>query len=239
MNRYKILAALILNFSLIGGTFNNCFAANTVTTQEKQAALTPQAVLAKLKEGNQRFVMNLRKNRDLLTQAYLTSTGQHPIAVILNCMDSRTPPEIVFDQGVGDVFAIRIAGNIQNDDILGSMEFGTQLSGAKLIAVIGHTSCGAIRGACQKAQLGHLTALLSKIQPAINQANKNGKADCGKAEYIDEIAKDNVLLVMKQIQERSPVIQKLITEGKIGIVGGLQDIATGQVTFFEETRVTT
>lgn len=204
-----------------------------VMTSEKQENMSPQQVLQRLKDGNQRFMTGKMKNRDLLVQANGTASKQHPVAVVLNCMDSRTPPEIIFDQGIGDVFAIRIAGNIQNDDILGSMEFGTQLAGAKLIAVIGHTSCGAIRGACQQAKLGNLTALLQKIQPAVTQASKEQNThDCTNAAYIDQIAKDNVLLVIKQIKTQSPTITKLIKEGKIDIVGGIQDLATGEVTFF-------
>jgi carbonic anhydrase len=210
----------------------------TVMTAEKQENMSPQQVLQRLKEGNQRFVKGQMKNHDLLVQAHLVASKQHPVAVILNCIDSRTPPEMIFDQGIGDIFAARIAGNIQNDDILGSMEFGTQLSGAKLIAVVGHTNCGAIRGACQQAKLGHLTALLQKIQPAVNQAaNKQGTRDCNKATFIDQIAKDNVLHVMKQIQARSPVIAKLIKEGKIGLVGGVQDLETGEVIFFDDQSV--
>lgn len=207
-------------------------------TATHQEATTPQLALQHLKEGNQRFVDGKMMNRDFLTQASTTAPGQHPVVVVLNCIDSRTPPEIIFDQGIGDIFAARIAGNIQNDDILGSMEFGTQLSGAKLIAVIGHTSCGAIRGACNHAQLGHLTALLQKIQPAVTQAAKEQKThDCADAAYIDQIATDNVLLVMKQIQARSPVLAKLLKEGKIGLVGGIQDLTTGKVTFFDSKSV--
>jgi len=204
-------------------------------TAERQEAKTPQQVLQRLKEGNERFVSGKMKNRDLLTQATSTSTGQHPVAVVLNCMDSRASPEILFDQGIGDIFAIRIAGNVQNNDILGSMEFGTQLAGAKLIAVIGHTSCGAIQGACQQAKLGHLTDLLQKIQPAVEQASKEKSSkDCTKPDFIDQIAKDNVLLVMKQLQESSPVLQQLIKNGNLVIVGGIQDVSTGKVTFFDD-----
>jgi carbonic anhydrase len=235
------------NLALIASMFMQCSIALAQETQTKhtavmnaemQAGLTPQLVLQHLKEGNQRFVNGKMKNRDYLAQAKLTSSKQHPAVVVLNCIDSRTPPEIVFDQGIGDIFAARIAGNIQNDDILGSMEFGTKLAGAKLIAVIGHTSCGAIRGACQQVKLGNLTGLLQKIQPAVNQAaREEGMNDCTKAAFIDLIAKDNVLLVMKQIQEGSPVISKLIKEGKIGIVGGIQDLETGKVTFFDDQGI--
>lgn len=211
---------------------------STVMTAETQANLTPQDVYQHLKDGNKRFVEGKMKNRDLLMQARSTASAQYPAVVILNCMDSRTPPEIIFDQGIGDVFAIRIGGNIQNDDILGSMEFGTKLSGARLIAVIGHTSCGAIRGACEQAKLGNLTGLLKKIQPAVNQAAKEASThDCASAAYIDQIAKDNVMLVIKQIQARSPILKKMIKDGQLGIVGGMQDLATGEVTFFDDQNV--
>jgi carbonic anhydrase len=207
-------------------------------TSEEQAGMSPQDALQRLKDGNQRFVDGNMKNRDWLIQANTSASKQHPVVVVLNCIDSRTPPEIIFDQGIGDIFAARIAGNIQNDDILGSMEFGTKVAGAKLIAVIGHTSCGAVRGACQQVKLGNLTGLLHKIQPAVKQAAKEANTkDCSNAAFIDQIAKDNVLMVMKQIQARSPVISKLIKEGKIGIVGGIQDLSTGKVTFFDDQEM--
>lgn len=206
-----------------------------VMTAESQSEMTPEQALQRLQEGNQRFVDGTMKNRDFVAQAKLTSASQHPSIVMLNCMDSRSPPEIVFDQGIGDIFAIRIAGNIQNKDILGSMEFGTKVAGAKLIAVIGHTSCGALRGACKQVKLGNLTGLLQKIEPAVKQAAKEtGTHDCDQATYIDQIAKNNVLLVMKQIKAQSPLIAKLIQEGKINLVGGIQDISTGKVTFFDK-----
>lgn len=209
-----------------------------VLTQKKQQHLTPEDVLKRLKDGNQRFSSGKMKHRDWLAKAVATASGQFPAAVILNCMDSRTPPELVFDQGLGDVFAIRIAGNIQNNDILGSMEFGTQLAGSKLIVVMGHTHCGAVRGACQRAELGNLTTLLQKIQPAVQQATQEaGAKDCDNGNFINQIAKDNVLLVIKQIQQNSPLIQKLLNEGKIGLIGAIQDIATGKVTFFDDQAV--
>lgn len=209
-----------------------------VMTATTQAEMTPQQVLQRLKDGNQRFTEGKMKNRDLLIQTNTTASAQHPVAVVLSCLDSRTAPDIIFDQGIGDIFVARIAGNIQNDDILGSMEFSTQLMGAKLIVVVGHTRCGAIRGSCENAKLGHLTALLQKIQPAVQQASKEAKTkDCSNAAFIDQIAKDNVLLVMKQIRARSPILDKLIKEGKIGIVGGMQDITTGVVTFFDDQSI--
>jgi len=206
-----------------------------VMTLETQTEMTPQDILQRLKEGNRRFTKGKMKNRDLLMQANATAASQHPVAVVLSCLDSRTAPDIIFDQGIGDIFVARIAGNIQNDDILGSMEFATKLMGAKLIVVVGHTSCGAMRGACQDAQLGHLTALLQKIKPAVKQAaSESQMKDCNNKSFIDNIAKDNVLYVIKQIKSRSPVINKLIQEGKVKVVGGMQDISTGAVTFFED-----
>lgn len=233
-NGFKIS---ILTAAFIGLLSFSAFAADSlhkeVMTAERQEAKTPDAVLKRLKEGNERFVNRQLKNRDLLAQANATAVAQHPVAIVLNCMDARTPPEIIFDQGIGDMFAIRVGGNIQNNDILGSMEFGTQLMGAKLIAVIGHTSCGAMRGACEEVKLGHLTGLLNKIYPAVTQAAQDKTKDCSNADFVNQIAEDNVRLVIKQIQTQSPVLSKLVKEGKIKVVGGMQDIATGKVTFFD------
>lgn len=209
-----------------------------IISAEKQQEMSPQQVLQRLKDGNKRFTSGKMKNRALLTQAHLSASRQHPVAVILSCMDARTPPEVIFDQGIGDVFAIRNAGNIQNDDVLGGMEFGTELTGAKLIVVMGHTSCGAIRGACQDVKLGNLTGLLDKIKPAIKQARaERESSDCSDAAFIDEAAKENVMLVMKQIQENSPVIDKLVKANKIAIVGGFQNLATGEVVFLDSENI--
>src|SRR5262245_8408587 len=165
--KYKGIYKLVMLFSLLGLT-TITLAQNPpstkVMTASTQSELTPQAALQRLKDGNKRFTEGKMKNRDLLMQANATSASQHPVAVVLSCLDSRTAPDIIFDQGIGDIFVARIAGNIQNDDILGSMEFGTKLMGAKLIAVIGHTSCGVMRGFCENAQLGHLTGVLQKIK---------------------------------------------------------------------------
>lgn len=230
-----IVMACLFSLSQIGSAAETMPIHKAVMTAESQSEMTPEQALQRLQEGNQRFVDGTMKNRDFVKQAKLTSAGQHPSIVMLNCIDSRTPPEIIFDQGIGDIFAIRIAGNIQNNDIIGSMEFGTKVAGAKLIAIIGHTSCGALRGACQQVKLGNLTGLLQKIQPAVKQAAKEvGTRDCNQVTYIDQIAKDNVLLVMKQIKAQSPIITKLIKEGKINLVGGIQDISTGKVTFFDK-----
>ncbi|MCK9606317.1 MAG: carbonic anhydrase family protein [Methylomonas sp.] len=204
-------------------------------TQEMQAAITPNMALSLLKTGNQRFLNNLKINRNLLQQANETSDGQHPFAVILSCIDSRTSVELIFDQGLGDVFSIRIAGNIINEDILGSMEFGCQVAGAKIIVVLGHSNCGAIKGACDHVEMGNLTALLSKIQPAIydektEQSNRSSSNDT----FVQNVAEINVKRTVKSIQERSPILKQLIETGACGIIGGMHDISTGEVIFYEK-----
>ena len=207
----------------------------TVTqTKESQAAMTPKQALDLLKAGNDRFVEGRLLNRDLREQAKVTSQGQFPYAVILSCQDSRTSSEILFDLNKGDAFSIRIAGNIINEDILGGMEFGVKLAGAKLIAVIGHDECGAIKGAVDNAQLGNLTTLLSKIRPAIEAIPASVQPRNSKNKtYVEMVAKENVLLAMRQIRERSPVLREMIDSGQIRVVGGMFDLETGKVTFYE------
>jgi carbonic anhydrase len=205
-------------------------------TKEMQAAITPNMALELLKEGNKRFVNNLKANRNLLQQANETSDGQHPFALILSCIDSRTSAELIFDQGLGDVFSVRIAGNIVNEDILGSMEFACKLAGAKIIVVLGHSKCGAIKGACDHAEMGNLTALLSKIRPAVddetetteNRSSKNGI-------FVENVAAINVKRTVKAIIERSTILSQMISNGEIGIIGGMHELSTGEVTFYEQT----
>ncbi len=205
-------------------------------TKEMQAAITPSMALELLKEGNKRFVNNLKVNRNLLQQANETSDGQHPFAVILSCIDSRTSAELIFDQGLGDVFSVRIAGNIINEDILGSMEFGCKVAGSKIIVVLGHTKCGAVKGACDHVEMGNLTALLSKIRPAVDdETTTTENRNSGNGEFVEKVATINVKRTVKSIMERSPILKELIESGQIGIVGGTHDITTGQVTFFPET----
>lgn len=208
----------------------------TVTqTKESQAAMTPKQALDLLKAGNERFVEGRLLNRDLREQAKVTSLGQFPYAVILSCQDSRTSSEILFDLNKGDAFSIRIAGNVINEDVLGGMEFGVKLTGAKLIAVIGHNECGAIKGAVDNAQLGNLTALLSKIRPAIKAIPPGVQpANSKNKTYVEMVAKENVLLAMRQIRERSPVLKEMIDSGQVRVVGGMFDLETGKVTFFED-----
>src|ERR1044072_5247364 len=202
--------------------------------KETQSSLTPDKALAILKEGNDRFVNNLKANRNLLQQVNETSTGQFPFATILSCIDSRTSAELIFDQGLGDVFSIRVAGNILNEDILGSMEFATKIAGTKIIVVLGHTKCGAIAGACNHVELGNLTTLLNKIQPAIDhetttKENRNGSND----EFVKNVTALNVTLTIERIRKESPVVVELEKEGKIKIIGGMYEVETGKVTFYE------
>ena len=203
-------------------------------TKEMQNAISPSMALDLLKEGNRRFVNNLKINRNLLQQANETSDGQHPFAVILSCIDSRTSAELIFDQGLGDVFSVRIAGNIVNEDILGSMEFGCKVAGAKIIVVLGHTKCGAIKGACDNVELGNLTSLISKIKPAVDQemATSNNRTS-SNASFVENVAELNVSLSVKNILLQSPIIAEMVKNDEIGIVGGVHDISTGEVKFFE------
>lgn len=188
-----------------------------------------------MKEGNGRFIKNLKAQRNLLQQVNETKEGQHPFATILSCMDSRTSAELIFDQGLGDIFSIRIAGNILNEDILGSMEFGTKVVGTKIVLVLGHTRCGAISGACNKVELGYLTGLLHKIQPAIDQVSANPPHDSGSTpDFVYQVTEANVHLTLQRIRTESPIIADLEQQGLIKVVGGMYDVETGLVTFFEK-----
>jgi carbonic anhydrase len=203
-------------------------------TQELQSNLTPDDALRILKEGNQRFIKNLKINRNLLQQVNETSEGQFPFAAILSCMDSRTSAELIFDKGLGDIFSIRIAGNILNQDILGSMEYACLVAGSKLVLVLGHTRCGAITGACDQVEMGNLTGLIRKIQPAIametqTTTNRNGS----NATFVQNVTRNNVYLTMAQIRAESEALADLENKGLIKIAGGLYDVETGQVTFYD------
>lgn len=202
-------------------------------TKETQENLTPERALEILKEGNKRFVNNLRAHRNLLEQVNETSAGQYPFAAILSCIDSRTSAELIFDQGLGDIFSIRIAGNILNEDILGSMEFSCKLAGSKLIVVLGHTKCGAIQGACDNVVLGHVTTLLNKIKPAIEQETDTKEhRNADNESFIQNVTRNNVFITVQQVREQSPILSEMERTGKIKIVGGIHDLETGQVTFY-------
>lgn len=201
-----------------------------IQTRKSQAKMTPGQALELLKAGNKRFVDGCMVNRDLREQVSATAGGQYPYAAVLSCQDSRTSSEVLFDLNKGDVFSIRIAGNVVNEDVLGGLEFSTKLMGARLIAVIGHTKCGAITGAIDNARLGNLTALLRKIRPAVKSTPVDGRS---RDAYAAAVAKANVLLAMRQILKRSPIIRDLIESKKVGLVGGMYNLATGKVTFYE------
>ncbi|MDD5274315.1 MAG: carbonic anhydrase family protein, partial [Methylovulum sp.] len=205
-------------------------------TFDSQQSLTPAKVLAILKEGNGHFINNLESNRNLLEQVNDTRQGQFPIAIILSCMDSRTSVELIFDQGLGDIFSTRVAGNVVNNDILGSMEYACKVAGSKLIVVLGHSHCGAIKGACSHVQLEHLTGLLAKIQPAVvaASAETTGELSADNLVLVQRVADYNVLLMVDEIKTRSPLLNAMLASGEIGIVGGMYDIETGKVRFYEE-----
>lgn len=205
-------------------------------TKESQSTMTPAKALQFLQEGNMRFVQNLNTDRDLLKQVNQTSDGQFPFATILSCIDSRVSAELVFDQGLGDIFSIRIAGNFVNEDILGSMEFATKLAGTKLIVVLGHTSCGAIKGACDHVRMGHLTTLINKIEPAVyetKEPNDEALRNSSNIDFVDAVAARNVLRSIDNIRERSTILEKLEISGAIKIVGAMYDISTGEVKFYD------
>lgn len=205
-----------------------------VHTKETQASLTPITALQILKEGNLRFVNNLKTNRNLLEQAGYTAEGQFPFAIILSCIDSRTSAELIFDQGLGDIFSVRIAGNIINEDILGSMEFACKVAGSKIIVVLGHTKCGAVKGACDHVEMGNLTALLSKIQPAVfDEKTETENRNSSNENFVEKVATINVKRTVQGIVQRSPILKEMIEKGQIGIVGGTHDLTSGEVTFFE------
>ena len=211
-------------------------------TKDTQANTTPRMALEHLREGNQRFVQNLMANRDLLQQANQTRDGQWPVATVLSCIDSRTSAELIFDQGLGDIFSIRIAGNIVNTDILGSMEFACAVAGSKLLVVLGHSSCGAIKGACDHVEMGNLTELLAKLQPAVYQERtvKDPEQRCSKnSGFVENVARINVHRSVLAVVERSYILERMIEDGKIGVVGGMHSLETGLVEFYDDASVFT
>jgi carbonic anhydrase len=209
---------------------------SAVLTAEAQQALTPEAVLEELKEGNRRFVEGRLTARNYVAQAEATASGQYPKAVILSCLDSRVPPEILFDQGIGDVFVGRVAGNVEDVNMLGSMEFAMKAAGSKLIVVLGHSACGAIKGAADGVELGNLTELLEEFEPALERAEAaagEGATDSKNEAYIEAAVVENVRQTMQDIVERSPAIAEMLASGEIGLAGGVYDLATGRVTWLD------
>ncbi len=203
--------------------------------KELQASISPRKALEILKEGNKRFISNLKAHRDLLQQANETRDGQWPFATILSCIDSRTSAELIFDQGLGDVFSVRIAGNIVNTDILGSMEFACKVAGSKLIVVLGHSKCGAVKGACDHVEMGNLTELLSKLQPAVYQEKETlNDRSSNNSDFVENVAQINVKRSVKNIIERSFILEQMVENGEIGIVGAMHNLETGEVIFYDD-----
>ena len=231
-NRVKVMAIFIaIFFAFIGAAQAD---SGTTLTRETQAAITPDKAIKMLEQGNQRFVSGKTVERDLLAQVKQTSKGQFPFAAVVSCLDSRIPPEIVFDQGIGDLFVARVAGNFVDDDILGSLEFATKLSGAKLIVVMGHTECGAIKGACDGAQLGLLTATLANINPAVTAVQGDYTSRSSKdTKFVQAVAEMNVNLTMRKLRDRSIVLREMLDKGEIGMVGAMYDVRTGKVEFYK------
>ena len=210
-----------------------------VHTKETQSHLTPRMALDILKEGNSRFIKNLKAQRDLLGQVNATRDGQWPFATVLSCIDSRTSAELIFDQGLGDIFSVRIAGNIVNTDILGSMEFACKVAGSKLIVVLGHTKCGAVKGACDHVEMGNLTELLSKLQPAVYSESETinvDKRNSKNAKFVENVSTINVKRSVKNIIERSFILEQMVENGEIGVIGAMYDIETGKVDFYDDVE---
>jgi carbonic anhydrase len=203
-------------------------------TKETQDSLTPELALVILKEGNERFVSNIKAHRNLLQQVNETSSGQFPFATILSCIDSRISAELIFDQGLGDIFSIRIAGNILNEDILGSMEFACKISGSKLIVVLGHTNCGAIEGACNNIEFGNISRLLQKIKPAIEQETltKSDRNSSNKS-FVMNVTINNIFHTVKKIREQSSLLVEMEEKNQIKIISGLYDVDNGKVVFYD------
>ncbi len=204
----------------------------SVQTKASQAAMTPSKALEVLREGNARFAEGRGTPRNLPAKVAATAAGQYPFAAIVSCMDSRAPVEILFDQAIGDVFSLRVAGNVVDPNFLGSLEYAAKVAGVRLLVVLGHTECGAVKGAIDGVKLGNLTKLLAEIQPAIDAAGP--KTSSKDAAYVARVAEQNVRVAMKEIREKSPVLKEMIDSGAVGLVGGMYDLQTGRVTFYKD-----
>lgn len=226
-----MLFSTVIASGLLTGIPFSAGAKSGLLSKEERDELSPDEVIDMLKSGNNRFRNGEKLEHDFLSQKRISKGGQYPVAVILGCIDSRTPAEIITDTGIGELFNCRVAGNIENDDILGSLEFSCALSGAKVVMVMGHTKCGAIKGAVSNAELGNLTSLLEKIKPAINKTDYPGEKDANDYKYIDAVAKTNVQLTMENIREKSSILASLEKEGKIKIVGTLYHLDGGRLEF--------
>ncbi|MFI5181502.1 MAG: carbonic anhydrase family protein [Thermoanaerobaculia bacterium] len=226
------ISILILAIPAAAQTARDAAPVTAVQTKASQSALKPSDAMKMLKDGNERFATGHRLGRNLISQVKGTAKGQYPFAAILSCMDSRAPAELVFDQGIGDVFSIRVAGNVVDEDDLGSLEYAAKVAGVKLIVVMGHSSCGAVKGAIEDVKLGNLTALLSKIRPSVKSTG--GQADPKDHAFVAKVAEANVRHSMTEIREKSPILKELFDSGAVGLVGAMYDIETARVTFFAD-----
>ena len=235
MNRRQLLKTLPVAaaagalFTVAGRTLADEIPA---MSRESQRNMTPEQALGALKDGNERFISGRMLKRDLMAQVRATAPGQYPFAVVLGCIDSRVPPELVFDQGIGDIFSPRIAGNFANTDIIGSIEFATELAGAKLVVVLGHTECGAVKGACDNVRLGNLTQTLSNLTPAVYAVKDvcDDRTSKNKA-FVQMVADENVRLTVQALTERSSILKDLVARNRLKVVGAMHDVATGRVSF--------
>ena len=224
-------AAAIGTLGLVGGSAISRVAFADALTKEQRAKMTPEDIVAAMKRGNERFRKGQRKDRNYLREQQASAKGQYPAAIILSCIDSRAPAEVILDLGIGDIFNARVAGNVQNDDILGSMEFACKVAGAKVVVVMGHTACGAIKGAIDNVQLGNLTGLLAKIRPAVDATTYAGERTTKNQAFVDAVARKNVELTMGQIAEKSPVLKELQASHALLIAGAMYNLDTAAVEF--------
>lgn len=223
---YGTAASATMVFSASAARARIC----SMPTKERQAALSPEDVVDELMAGNQRFISGTMVNCDLNAQVMETASGQFPIAAVVGCIDSRVPPELVFDQNIGDIFSARIAGNFVNTDILGSLEFACRVAGAKAIVVLGHTSCGAVKGAIDRVKLGNLTEMLTRIEPAVLAAGPVAERSSENSAFVQKVADANVALTVEAIKSQSDVLAGMVAAGELVIVGAMHDVASGQIT---------
>jgi carbonic anhydrase len=223
---------VVTALGLTGGSLFSGLARADALTQAQRDKLTPDQIIKLMKEGNERFRKGERKNRNYLREQEASAKGQYPAAVLLSCIDSRAPAEVIMDLGIGDIFNCRVAGNVKNEDILGSMEFACKLAGAKLVLVMGHTACGAIKGAIANAELGNLTGLLAKIKPSVEATEYTGERSANDYAFVDAVARKNVELTINDIRRDSPVLAELETSGAIKIIGAMYSLKAGVVQFF-------
>lgn len=229
---FLTLAAGALAGIATGGVFQADEARADALSKEMRAKLTPDQIVETMKKGNKRFRSGERKDRNYLREQKASASGQYPAAVLLTCIDSRAPAEVIMDLGIGDIFNCRIAGNVRNSDILGSMEFACKLAGAKVVMVMGHTACGAIKGAIDNAELGNLTGLLAKIKPAVEATTYNGERSAKNYAFVDAVARKNVEMTVTGIRQDSSVLGDLESKGAVKMVGGMYNLETGAVEFF-------